>query len=301
MRKNKTMIVAFLSPALLCYLIIFVYPTIRTTMMTFFEMQSITTQMKDWNFIGFDNYKTIFASPVYHQSMINLVKIWFYGGVATFVLALMFAVMLTSGIKGKSFFRAIMYLPNVVSAVAMGTMWVNYIFNSRYGMLYKLGKFLNWDAFAAIQWTGPDMIFTSMLIAYCFGMIGYFMLIFMSAIEGIPMSFYEAATLAGANLYQKFRYITLPLLKDVFRTNIVLWTVATAAFFVWSRVFTNQGMSNGTVTPVVYMYNQLFGATQGVTELNVGAGAAIGVTMALIVLAMFLITSIIFKDDKLEY
>ncbi len=296
------MIVAFLSPpALLCYLIIFVYPTIRTTMMTFFEMQSITTQMKDWNFIGFDNYKTIFASPVYHQSMINLVKIWFYGGVATFVLALMFAVMLTSGIKGKSFFRAIMYLPNVVSAVAMGTMWVNYIFNSRYGMLYKLGKFLNWDAFAAIQWTGPDMIFTSMLIAYCFGMIGYFMLIFMSAIEGIPMSFYEAATLAGANLYQKFRYITLPLLKDVFRTNIVLWTVATAAFFVWSRVFTNQGMSNGTVTPVVYMYNQLFGATQGVTELNVGAGAAIGVTMALIVLAMFLITSIIFKDDKLEY
>lgn len=166
-----------------------------------------------------------------------------------------------------------MYLPNVVSAVAMGTMWVNYIFNSRYGMLYKLGKFLNWDAFAAIQWTGPDMIFTSMLIAYCFGMIGYFMLIFMSAIEGIPMSFYEAATLAGANLYQKFRYITLPLLKDVFRTNIVLWTVATAAFFVWSRVFTNQGMSNGTVTPVVYMYNQLFGATQGVTELNVGAGA----------------------------
>ncbi len=301
MRKNKTMIVAFLSPALLCYLIIFVYPTIRTTMMTFYEMPSITAKIADWNFVGLDNYKTIFASQVYQQSMINLVKIWFYGGVGTFILAIMFAVMLTSGIKGKAFFRAIMYLPNVVSAVAMGTMWVNYIFNSKYGMLNNLGEFLKWEAFAKIQWTGPDMIFTSMLIAYCFGMIGYFMLIFMSAIESIPITFYEAATLAGANIYQKFRYITLPLLKDVFRTNIVLWTVATAAFFVWSRVFTNQGMSNGTVTPVVYMYNQLFGATQGVTELNVGAGAAIGVTMALIVVIMFLITSIIFKDDKLEY
>ncbi len=295
------MIVAFLFPAILCYVVIFVYPTIRTTYMSFFEVRTITDSMSLWKFVGLENYKTLFESPLFLQSMSNIIKIWFYGGIVTFSLSIFFAVMLTSGVKGKAFYRAIMYLPNVISAVAMGTMWVQYIFNSRYGLLTNFASLLKLEKMAQIQWTGPEMIFTSMMIAYCFGMIGYYMLIFMSGIESIPETYFEAATLAGANIFQKFIYITLPLLKDIFRTNIVLWTVTTAAFFVWSKVFTQQGTSNGTVTPIVYMYTQVFGSNQSVTELNVGAGAGVGVLLTVIVVVMFLITSRIFKEDRIEY
>lgn len=165
------MIAVFLTPAIFAYLVVFIYPTIRTTFMSFFVVDNITDAISKWEFTGLANY---------------------------FTLVLTFAVMLTSGVKGKSAYRAIIYLPNVVSAVAMGTMWIQYVYSTKYGLLKKLFTFLGFENLAGIQWTSPDMIFTSLLIAYCFGMVGYFLLIFMAAMEGIPISFYEAATIAGA-------------------------------------------------------------------------------------------------------
>ncbi len=301
MKKNKSMIIAFLTPAILAYLIVFVYPTIRTTFMSFFFVENITDSISTWQFVGINNYKSLMASELFIQSMVNMVKIWLYGGLGTFALAMLFAVMLTSGVKGKSFYRAVIYLPNVVSAVAMGTMWIQYVFSSRYGMLKNIFTFFGMDEMAAYQWTSPENIFKSLLIAYCFGMVGYFMLIFMSAIERIPADFYEAATLYGANKWQQFTNITLPLVKDVFRTNIVLWTITTVAFFVWSQIFSPVYAESGTVTPMVYMYKMVFGNEMVVTDRNVGAGAAVGVILTLIVVIMFLITSKIFKDDGIEF
>lgn len=301
MKKNKPMIIAFLTPAILSYLVIFVYPTVRTTIMSFFDVKNITDAMSKWQYVGFDNYVFLKDSSLFVQSMKNMISIWAWGGIATFSLALLFAVLLTSGVKGKSAYRAIIYLPNVVSAVAMGTMWMQYVFSSRYGLFKNIFTFLHLEKAAAIQWTSPDMIFVSLLIAYCFGMVGYYMLIFMAAIERIPFDFYEAATLAGANTLKKFYYITLPLLKDVFRTNIVLWTITTVSFFIWSQVFSPLNPEPGTVTPMVYMYQMVFGNNMVVTDRNVGAGAAVGVVLTIIVVLMFLITTKLFKDDKLEY
>jgi multiple sugar transport system permease protein len=183
----------------------------------------------------------------------------------------------------------------------MGTMWMQYVFSSRYGLLKDFFNFLGLETLAAIQWTSPDMIFISLLIAYCFGMVGYYMLIFMAAMENIPGSFYEAATLAGANVFQKFTHITLPLLKDVFRTNIVLWTISSVAFFIWSQVFSPLNPEPGTVTPMVYMYQMVFGNNMVVTDRNVGAGAAVGVLLTVIVVVMFIITSKLLKSDNYEY
>ncbi len=301
MKKNKTMMVAFLTPAVLSYLVVFLYPTIRTSIMSLFDVENITDAAGKWTFVGLDNYLFLKDSTLFVQSMKNMINIWLWGGFITFFLAILFAVMLTSGVKGKSAFRAIIYLPNVVSAVAMGTMWMQYVFSSRYGLLKTVFEFLGMEKAAAIQWTAPDNIFVSMLIAYCFGMVGYYMLIFMAAIERIPEDFYEAATLAGAKKYEQFYHITLPLLKDVVRTNIVLWTITTVAFFIWSQVFSPLNPEPGTVTPMVYMYQMVFGNNMVVTDRNVGVGAAVGVVLTLIVVVMFVITTKLFKDDNIEY
>lgn len=293
--------IIFLGPAILCYVAVFLYPTIRTAVMSLFKVDNITDAMAKWTFVGFNNFVDLTQSTLFMRSMQNIMGIWFYGGVLVFVLAILFAVILTSGVKGKAFFRAVIYLPNVISAVAMGTMWIQYVYSPKYGLLKNVFEFLHLNKLAEIQWTAPEYVFPALLIAYSFGMVGYFMLIFMAGIEKIPTDYYEAATIEGANRFRQFRSITMPLMKNVIRTNVVLWTISTVGFFVWSMIFSPLNPEPGTVTPMVYMYQMIFGANIVVTERNVGAGAAVGVLLSLMVVIVFVISTTLIKDDNLEF
>ncbi len=300
MKKNRMMIILFLTPALFAYCLVFLYPTLRTVCMSFFKVEGLTDSILTWRFNGFENYRTVFSVSLFRQAMVNIFKIWFYGGIAVMFLGIVFAVILTSGIKGKSFFRSVIYLPNVVSAVAMGTMWIQYVYSPKYGLFNKIFGFLSGASENLPQWTGPDMIFTAMLIAYCFGMVGYHMLIFMSGIERLPKDYFEAAVLEGANIFQRFFKITLPLLRGVIRTNIVLWTVTSVGFFVWTQIFSPLNPSSGTVTPMSYMYERVFGSSMSVTVRDTGAGAAIGVVLTVIIVVVFMLTNFIVRNDDVE-
>lgn len=300
-KSRLPMIIIFLFPAVFLYGLIFFYPTVKTIVMSFFKMSSISAKMSEWSFAGLSNYNNLLNSQLFIQSLKNIFFIWLIGGVIIFFFSILFAVILTSGVKLKSFFRSIIYLPNVVSAVAMATMWIHYVYNSKYGLLKSIFSLLHLDELAAMQWTSPNNIFMALVIAYSFGMVGYFMLIFMAGIERIPSDFYEAATIDGANIFQQFFYITLPLITDVIRTNIVLWTINAIGFFVWSQLFSPLIPETGTITPMVYMYQEVFGGNTVVLERNVGNGAAVGVVLTLIIVLSFIITNILFKDKKIEF
>ncbi|ASJ20333.1 carbohydrate ABC transporter permease [Brachyspira hampsonii] len=301
-KTRLPMIILFLAPAVLLYLLIFFYPIIKTVIMSFFKMDSISAKIAEWEFVGLGNYGNLLNSQVFMQSLKNVFFIWLIGGIIIFFFAILFAVILTSGVKFKSFYRSIIYLPNVVSAVAMATMWIHYVYNSRYGLLRNIFSFLHIEKLAEFQWTSPENVFMALVIAYSFGMVGYFMLIFMAGIERIPSDFYEAATIDGANAFQQFFQITLPLLSDVIRTNVVLWTINAVGFFVWSQLFSPLIPEPGTVTPMVYMYQEVFGANNNVIiDRNVGNGAAVGVVLTLIIVISFAVTNIVFKDKKLEF
>lgn len=300
MKKNKKMIIAFIAPALISFLVMFVYPVLRTLIMSFFKVESLTSSVSEWKFAGLDNYIGMWQTPVFRTSMMNIAKIWVVGGVIVLSIALLFAVILTSGVRFKSFFRAAIYLPNVISAVALAIMWIQYVFSRKYGLVNGFFKALGIDSLAKLNWLDSDMKFWGMLVAFCFGAVGYYMLIFLSGIEQIPQDLYEAATIDGANKFRQFGNITLPLLKGVFKTNLTFWSINTMMFFVWSKMFSPVETEASTVTPVVYMYNIVFG-TKGVTQRDAGRGAAIGVTMALMVLIVFIIFNKLLKDDDLEY
>lgn len=301
MKKNKGMIVAFLTPALLFFVVIFVYPIIRTVLMTFFDIEGVTDSMDLWTFVGIENYKTLASTSLFRQSMKNIGKIWLYGGIIVMTLSLLFAVILTSGIRFKKFFRAVIYLPNIVSAVALATMWLQYVYSPKYGLFKNLFTALHLKKLAAIPWTDGDHKFMALLIAYCFGMVGYHMLIWISGIERISPDFYEAATIDGANKLQQFRYMTLPLLKGVFKTNITMWSVTSVSFFVWSQLFSTVTAETSTIVPMVYMYVQMFGAGNTVTDRNAGLAAAIGVVLSLCVVIVFTVCNKLIKDDDLEF
>lgn len=300
-KKDKSMIIAFLTPALLCYILVFLYPTLRTFIMSFFAVESVSDPVSTWSFAGLKNYGKLFTTPIFLQSLKNIGRIWFFGGLGVMILSLTFAVILTSGVKLKDFFKSVIYLPNVVSAVAMGTMWINYVYNSDYGLLHNIFKSIGLTGLSQTLWTSPGNLFWSMLVAYCFGMVGYHMLIFMNGIERIPKDFHEAALIEGANIFQRFFHITLPALKGAIRTNIVMWTVFTVGFFVWGQLFSPVNLSNDTVAPMNYMYELVFGSSSSAnTARDSGAGAAVGVIMCLIVVLVFFLTDRITKHDDVE-
>lgn len=300
MKKNNTMLICFTVPATIVFLVMFLYPVIRTTIMSFFTMESVSDSMSSWTFVGLDNYTDLMKTDIFMTSMSNMMKIWLIGGLGVVFLALLFAVILTSGVRGKGFWRAMIYLPNIISAVAFANMWIYYIFNKRFGMMHNIFETLGLDNLMKIDYMNGDWKFWSLLIAFSFGSVGYFMLIFISGIERLPKDYYEAATIDGANKFRQFTNITLPLLKGVMRTVLTFWTVSVVGFFVWSQMWSPINSESQTITPVVYMYNIVFGNT-GMTKRMPGRGAAVGILMAIVVLIIFFIVNHTFKDDDLEF
>ena len=305
--KNKRALIVFLLPAVAAFCLVFIYPTVRTLIMSFFYMPAVTDGIAEWEFVGMANYAKLAGSPMFARSLKNIFNIWVWGGLGVFAAAALFAVILTTdgvGPKEKSFFRAVIYLPNVVSAVAMATMWVHYAFNSKYGLFFSVFSALRLEGAAAFQWTSPENQFFAMTIAYSFGMVGYYLLIFMAGIDKIPRDFFEAATLEGAGIFWKFLTITAPLMRDVLRAGIVMWSISTVAFFIWSQMFSPLSADLGTITPMVYMYDLVFNRSIVPSDprlLNAGAGAAVGVLMTIAVLLVFGSVNLLIRRRDLEY
>ena len=297
MKKSKGFIIAFAAPVTLSLLIMYLYPVVRTVLMSFFGIESVTGSMSDWTFNGVDNYIKIFSSPTFQRAMTNMFLIRVVGGIIVLAFALLFAVILTSGIRFKKFFRAAIYLPNIISAVALATMWIQYIYNQDYGLLNQLLRAIGLEG---KNWLGTDMKFWAMLFAFIFGAVGYYMLIFISGIERIPEDLYEAATIDGANKIQQFISMTLPLLRSIFKTNITFWSVNCISFFLWSKMFSPVASEASTMVPVVYLYDTVFGTT-GSVQRDAGAGAAVGVTLAVFVAIIYFIMNKVLKDDDLEF
>lgn len=293
------MMAAFLAPALILFSTVYIYPIIRTVLMSFFRVERASSALSDGGFSGLLNYRKVFSSLSFVTSMENIAKIWVIGGVVVMVLALMLAVILTSGIRFKRFYRAMIYMPNIISAVALASMWMYYVFNRRFGLLHNVFDALGLENLAKINWLGEDMKFWSMLAAFCFGAVGYYMLIFISGIEKIPADIYEAATIDGANKVGQFRHITLPLLKSVFKMNLTFWSINTISFFVWTKMFSPVTTENSTIVPIIYVFDLVFGNKTSKTT-DAGAGAAVGCILALIVMVIFALLNRLIKDDELE-
>ncbi len=299
-KRERLFVLISLGPALLCFIVMLAYPLIRTVLMSLHELPSISSSMSEWGFVGFDNFLNLIQSSVFLSALGNVAKIWLIGGVLTIGCALLLAVILSSGVKGKKFWRSAIYLPNTISAVALSTMWLQYVFQNKFGLLKQLFTFLGMETLAGINWTSPKYLFWAMLVSYVYGSVGYFMLIFLSGIESIPGDLYESARLDGAGSFRQFISITFPLIRNVFRTCITLWTVTSVNFFVWAKMFSSR-VNVETITPVYYLYDKVFGSAAGATVLDVGSGAAAGVLVAVLVLITYIIMNKVLKEEDLEF
>lgn len=296
MKQTKKSLLYFIGPAMFLFCLVYVYPVIRTTLMSFFQVKNVTSPISTWSWAGLENYLDLWNTPLFITSVKNICKIWVFSGIACLGLAMVFAVILTSGLIGQKFFRAIIYMPNVIAAVAVGYMWLLYVFNAKFGLLKSFFTAIGWETMANFQWLSTDNMFLSMNIAYVFSNVGYFMLTYIAAIEKISPDYYEAATIEGANVFDKFIHITLPLIKGVLGTSLVLWTNKTMGFFALAQVFSGVN----TYTPMMYTYTTLFGSEISADSMNTGVAAAAACIMTLVVVVLSLISRKTIKDEGYE-
>ena len=171
MKKNKTMIALFIAPTIICLLLMYIYPITRTVIMSFFHVESVTAAVSEWSFNGLENYLKIFHNASFIASMKNMMVIWLVGGVISLTLAMIMAVILTSGIRGAKFFKAAIYMPNIISAVALATMWIQYIFNYDYGLLNQIVELFGGEN---VRWLGSVLAFVAdsgLWIGYRFALV----------------------------------------------------------------------------------------------------------------------------------
>ena len=297
MKLNKRSLFVFMAPAVILFASVFIYPVLRTVIMSFFNVKTVSSPVSSWSWASITNYVKLFHTQLFLMSMKAFAKLWLWCGIATLGLALILAVILTQGVRFQKFFRMIIYMPNVIAAVAIGYMWLLCVFNNRFGILKTMFESLGWESMAQFQWLSSDHIFLAMSIAFVFGNTGYFMLMYIAAIEKIAPDYYEAATIAGANVFQQFTHITLPLIKGVFGTSVVLWTTKTMGFFALSQVFS----AASTVTPMFYTYQTLFGAADiGADSVNAGVAAGAAVVMTVVVMIISLVSRRLIKDEGYE-
>lgn len=250
-RRDNIGILLFLLPALLLFFVFFVFPVCFVGVMSLFDWNGITSA----GFVGFENYTKIFGDKVFWSSLRHNV-IWALAACCIQVpLALLMALILSKKPRFWKFFRTVYFLPQVISGIAIATLWAA-VFNSEFGLLNGILKAVGMGD-KATNWLGnPKTAFVCVLV-YGLFYIGYYMVILMAGISGIDETYYEAARIDGANAFQVDLHITIPLIRYSLATCMSLAAVFGLRTFEQVYLLTNGGPANRTSILVLYLYKQM--------------------------------------------
>jgi len=248
MLKRQAYPFYFVSGALILYGLFYVLPSLLGLVYSFTDWNSYTTEV---NWIGLDNFKTIFASSQgYVRFIQNTVVFTVVTIVLKTVIALGLAVLLTQGVRRLShLYRVVMYLPAVLPVLVVSLIFKS-ILNPATGLLNESLRAAGLD-FLAQRWlTDVNLALASVIGVDTWRGVGYIMVILIAGLQAIPKDYYEAAAIDGASGWKSFRHVTLPLLMPVLSVTTVLNLLYGLKVFDVVFVLTNGGP--GRVTDTVY-------------------------------------------------
>ncbi len=295
MRISKRFILFFLFPASALYLAFFLVPTLQALVYSLYDWSGFGSDMR---FIGLANFQELLRDRLFWTSIGNTVGILVIGGVIIFALAFIMTMMISSGIRGKKFFRGVIFLPNIIAVIALTTLW-GYMYTPNTGLLASLFKMIGLDSLAKFTWMGPDTIFFSMMVAIIWIEVGFYVVLLLAGVDKIPPDFFESAKLDGASQLQQFRFITVPLLWDVISIGLVLWSIHAVKIFEFPFSFTGLEPNPASYTVGVYLYILGFGQRQPIYRL--GYATAIGVMLLLVVILIVLVIRLVTRRETVQY
>ena len=248
MNKNKVYPIYFVYGALALYIALFVIPSLIGIGYSFTDWSAYSDKLK---FVGFDNFKMIFSSDEDYLAIItNTLKFTFVTTVLKNLLGLILALLLTKSIKFLNFHRGIMFMPSVLSTLIIGMIFKS-ILDPSGGLLNTFLRAVGLDFLAGKWLVTSELAFGSVMAVDIWRGTGYIMTILIAGILSISGTYYEAASIDGANGLQKFRFITFPLLLPTLATTTVLNIIYGLKVFDMIYALTNGGPGK-TTTEVLY-------------------------------------------------
>jgi multiple sugar transport system permease protein len=270
----------FVAPYVLFLFAIFAYPLGFAVYMSFHDyFFAAPGAVVERPFVGLDNFTTALADPVFRRAMLNVVIFIAINVPLTVLVGLVLATALNAAIPFRTFFRASYFVPYVTASVAVIGVWA-WLFNS--------GGLVN----AILGPLAPDPSwlvnrFWAMPIIALFAtwkQLGFYVLLYLAALQNIPEELYEAAEVDGAGPLRRFLAVTVPGVRPTTTLVVIAATITGANFFTEPYLLTGRGGPNGaSVSPVLLMY------TEGIEQGHAGFAAAIGVLLAIGVIAVSLV------------
>ncbi|MDV2686215.1 sugar ABC transporter permease [Alkalihalophilus lindianensis] len=279
----------FMGPALLTIGVFILLPIIYAVILSF---QKVNLLGGISEFVGIDNFVRISDD---FRAGIALRNTAFYVAVVVPVqtlLALILAACLNARIKGTNLFRVIFFLPTLTSSAVLALIFM-FMYNNQNGLV---NQFLSTIGLPTYNWLGdPSVALIAIMIMNIWATAPFYMVIYLAGLKDVPESLYEAAELDGASAIQKFRYITVPMLRPITSFVVIMGIIGTFQLFDQSYIFSGGtgGPDNSTLTIVLLIYQYAFN-----TYDQMGYAAALAFLLAVIILAATLIQRKFQKDEQ---
>jgi ABC-type sugar transport systems, permease components len=275
---------AFISPFLLGFLIFTAFPIAASLYLSFTDYDLFTAP----SWVGFEQYERMFSGdPKFWRSLKVTFLYVFVGVPLRLSFALLVALLLNRASRAVGLYRTVYYLPSIIGgSVAVSIMWRNL-----YGDDGIINLALNLVGLESVRWFADPLAALWMLITLSVWQFGSSMLIFLAGLKNIPASLYEAASVDGANVLQRFFRITMPLLTPVILFNTIMQTIAAFMTFIPAYIISKGegGPLDGTLLYSLYLFRQAF------VFYDMGYASAMAWILLMIVA---LLTALVFATSK---
>lgn len=285
--RNENLIgYLFITPSLIGFIFFSLFPLILTFILSFSEWDMVSG-FKNIKLVGLSNYKDMFTDVWFIESLKNNITFTFLTIPLFLVCGLLMAILINKHCYGKGLFKIIYFLPYISSVVAISTVWM-VLFQPTFG---PVNQFLTWlGAENPPKWLGdPVWALPTISLMYVWANLGYYIIIFFSGLQSIPVELYEAADIDGANWFQKLKSVTIPMITPT--TFFLLITGIIASFKVFDpiQVLTQGGPGSSSSVLVFYLYKVSF------QYYKVGYGSAIAMILFAVI---FVITYFQWRGQK---
>jgi len=280
-------------PALLLYLVFVIGPTLAALWISFHRWDGVS----EMQWTGLGNYSALLTDPIFRTALVNTLIILVVAGVAIFVVSFMLT-MIVREMRWRSFVRSVLFFPHIVSAIVLSIVW-GFIFQHNGTVNTILDRLFGADP---VPWLNPDNLFTMILVGTVWLSTGLYVAILMAAVDRIPRYFYDDALLAGANAYQRLRFVTLPLSWDVISVAAIFWTISSLKIFEFIYAF--GGTTNDLPPPDVwnsalFVYGESFGGRS--PSYLFGYASASAILMLLLFTVLIVALRRLLRREPIEF
>ncbi len=287
-RKEWLLFILFMLPNIVLFGLFTFWPMIENIRLSTQRWDMISPIRLD---VGLANYRYLINDETFRQVLVNTAYFTVAAVGLSLLLGLIVALLLNQPLKLRDGARAVVFAPTLLSGAAIGIVW-SYIFDPRYGLV---AQGLSWFNVSSPDWLNrPEWSMPAIIIVYVWKNLGFAAVIFLAGLQAIPKDLYDAARVDGANIWWRFRSVTLPMLSPITFFLLITSILNTFQAFDIIRVMTQGGPVDATNTLIYYVYEQ------GFIDFNAGRSAAASLVLFVLMMIVTLV-QLRFAEERVHY